>query len=247
MACVCAWTSEELNPQIWRPPPRPRAGTNPACGVGEQECGVIICNEDSSWLRGGDDYGSLDGVSDSKPIEHQNNSPFTRTVADRPGMRTVSHPLQRVRFTVGSLAGRVSDGNAARMSQDESTYIFTVVFCPINLIARTYPCPISAARITRFLRWRSLLADCAFGSSACGSEGVANSEVSAGASCIVCIEELTLGLVCTSLLNEIDSTYAEAWYRKLSRCRMSRFTTPFGFGVSPLFFLPIGVQAWRAK
>ena len=133
------------------------------------------------------------------------------------------------------------------MSQDESTYIFTVVFCPINLIARTYPRPISAACITRLLRWRSLLADCAFRSSAGRSEGVVNPKVSAGASCIVCIEELTLGSVRTSLLHEIDSRYAEAWYRKLSRCRMSRFTTPFGFGVSPLFFLPIGVQAWRAK
>ena len=67
------------------------------------------------------------GVSDSKPMERQNNSPFTRTVADRPGMRTVSHSSKRVRFTVGSLARRVSDGNAARVSQGESTYISTVV------------------------------------------------------------------------------------------------------------------------
>jgi hypothetical protein len=111
VAHVCAWTSEELNPQIRRPPsPRPRAGPDLACGLGEQECGVIVCKEDSSWSRGDDDYGSLDRVSDSKRMERQNDSPFTRTVADRPGIRTVSHPLQRVRFTVGSLAGRVSDG-----------------------------------------------------------------------------------------------------------------------------------------
>src|SRR6266702_5972193 len=42
--------------------------------------------------------------------ERQDNSPFTRTVADRPGIRTVSHPLQSVRFTVGSLIAQVLNG-----------------------------------------------------------------------------------------------------------------------------------------
>jgi hypothetical protein len=76
----------------------------------------------------------------------------------------------------------------ARRRQPESTYIFTVVFCPINLIARTYPCPISAARITRLLRRRSLLVDCASGSLAVGGE---DSEASVGAFCVVSIEGST--------------------------------------------------------
>jgi hypothetical protein len=37
---------------------------------------------------------------------------FTRTVADRPGIRTVSQPLHSVLFTVGSLMVQVSGRNA---------------------------------------------------------------------------------------------------------------------------------------
>ena len=40
----------------------------------------------------------------------ENHALFTRTVADRPGIRTVSQPLHNVLFTVGSLMGyRLSD------------------------------------------------------------------------------------------------------------------------------------------
>ena len=49
-----------------------------------------------------------------------------------------------------------------------------------------------------------------------------------------------------SHLREIESRYTEAWYRKLSRWRISRFVMLlFGFGNSPLFFLPILCGGWQ--
>jgi hypothetical protein len=63
--------------------------------------------------------------------------------------------------------------------------------CPINLVAWTYPCPTSAARITRLLHRHSLLVNCVSGSSAVGGEEVADSKAPVGPFCKVSIEELT--------------------------------------------------------
>jgi len=136
---------------------------------------------------------------------------FTRTIADRPGIRTVSQPLHNVLFTVGSLMIQTS-GNT-QMPNRKLTHIFTVAFCPINRIARTYPCPISPARMIRPLRYsrsRFLLAAFDRGAVDDGSASpIAGPEsLDDEGPAPVSVE--------SPLLCEIDSRYTEAWYRKLS-------------------------------